>query len=1065
MPESDTSPVPSGRARWLLVALIALTAALGMSVPLAPVHADQPVVRWPAAGQRAESTVLALAPYRPLSLEASVGCATLRELAGRPGAVDALRTVPPDAGPFDGAVGPGLQVATDRGQVVVRSSAGTVLAEPVPAGDCRYHIMADAAGVRVLRDGALVVERPDLLPPQVAELATEAPGAAGLSVVLRPDDRYASSPTTLKTGLLVAHLLALVALLALAVRIWPGRRPPDQPGLVVPRPSGADAVVVAVSAAWLVLGGVHWDDAWYLLMARNAGEAGYLGNYVYMFNAAENPFVASQYLLRGWGWAGGWELAWMRLLPLAYGLGIWVLLRILLATALGRAGRLPRVAWLLMIAHLLWWLPYGMTLRPEPLIALCTAGVLVLVELARRRRSLGVLAVATALAALTMTVSPTGAIAWAPLVMTLPWLIPLLRASGAATSVAAVLVAVVAISVVVPVGFADAGLGEVLDAGATHNWYYLTHPWYEEILHYNALLTAEAWGRRAPVVLTLAVLVLVAIASGRHRGAGDPLHRLLLAGTLTAVVALALIAISPTKWVNHFGSLGAIGTVVLTAALLRSPLPRRSGALQGAGPARGAGAARVGPVAAGAAVLTVVAAAALVYAGPNLWRPFSDWGQPFGDHLLPASALMAPHFGPIYLRNPLVWVVLAGLLAGGIAQWRRRGGRTGLTVDRGLLLVASGLSVALVVAVFMVAPLRQYPGWTVAKVNLRALSGQPCGLVDAVQVLAPTGPQPVGTGTALASGDFALAAGSPAPVRPPADGTMIWHDVVPPGHAGSARERGTLTTPWYSLPAGSPATHLTVPVAAGVIPGPQVQVQFGNLSSDSAQSGTQAGSVRSGRSQSGGGRSGEDQSREDQSREDQGAALWTVSLELDPRTRPDTWQEIPVPLEGPRPAAVRLVVRDDVTGEGSWVAVGAPSLTSWQPVATVIEGRPVFADQLSAVLWPCVDQVAIRHGIVELPAVRLLTDDGIPEFVLHNALDPLWGGTFVQAARTSTHVAMASRLHPSGPPTRHWGQVQRVVYDHPLGLVDLHVATTVEPGWHREAPVTGDAYSGRKHLE
>ncbi|HEX2297477.1 MAG TPA: arabinosyltransferase domain-containing protein, partial [Pseudonocardiaceae bacterium] len=772
---------------------------------------------------------------------------------------DALRTVPPDAGP---SAGQGLRVAAEGGQVVVQVSGADVLTEALPPGDCRYQVLADGLGVRVLRDGALLAERPGLLPPQVAELATDsttapAPAGAELAVQLRPDDRYASSPTALKTGLLIAHLVALTALVVLAVRTWPGRRPPNRPGLVLPRPAVPDAVVVAVSVAWTVLGGVNWDDSWYLLMARNAAESGYLGNYIYMFNAAENPFVASQYLLQGWAavghwlFGGGWELLWMRLLPLSYGLATWVLLRILLATALGRAGVLPRVAWLLLVAHLLWWLPYGMMLRPETLIAVCTAGVLVLTELARRRRSLGALVGATALAALALTVSPSGAVAWAPLVMALTWLLPLLRRIGVAAAGTAVLVAGVATSIVIPVGFADASLGEVLDAAATHNWYYLTYSWYQEIRHYSDLLSlgdTGVWGRRAPVVLTLAVLALVTIGSGRRRGPGDPLHRLLLGSTITVAVALTFMAATPTKWVNHFGALSAIGTVVLAAALLRSPLPRTS---------RKTGA---GPAATGAAVLVVATAAALVFAGPNLWRPFSDWGQPFGDHRLADGtpyelSLLTPHFGGIYLRNPLVWVAVAAVLAAGIAWWRRRGGRAELTADRGLLLVAAAVSVVLVFAVFVVAPIRQHPGWTVAQANLRALSGHPCGLAESVQVLARTGAQPVAAGAVQSSGDFTLAAGDPGPLAAPDEAIPVWHDAVPERLAEQARERGTLTTPWFALPPGSAATHLSIPVAAGETADQQVQLQFGALG---------AGGVP--------------------------VPVRTVLLDLDARAHPDTWQ-------------------------------------------------------------------------------------------------------------------------------------------------------------------------------
>ncbi|MYW73968.1 hypothetical protein, partial [Pseudonocardia sp. SID8383] len=83
----------------------------------------------------------------------------------------------------------------------------------------------------------------------------------------------------------------------------------------------------------------------------------------------------------------------------------------------------------------------------------------------------------------------------------------------------------------------------------------------------------------------------------------------------------------------------------LGIALARGPLPRRA-------PAR--------LVAVGTAVLGVVAA--VIYAGPNLWRPFSDWGQPFGNHSVVDAPIhqqvLAPHLGPLYLRSPLLWLLV-----------------------------------------------------------------------------------------------------------------------------------------------------------------------------------------------------------------------------------------------------------------------------------------------------------------------------------------------------------------------------------------------------------------------
>jgi arabinosyltransferase B/arabinosyltransferase C len=221
---------------------------------------------------------------------------------------------------------------------------------------------------------------------------------------------------------------------------------------------------------------------------------------------------------------------------------------------------------------------------------------------------------------------------------------------------------------------------------------------------------------------------------------------------------------------------------------------------------------------------------------------------------------------------------------------------------------------------------------------------------------------------------------------------------------------------------------LSVPVAAGTVFGQQVQVQFG------------IGDIAA------------------------PVPVQTVTLDLDPRAGQHTWQEVPVPLgTGLRATAVRMLVRDAITGPDSWVAVAEPTLSSWQSVPAITAGQPVFADPLSAALWPCVDQVAIRHGIVEPPTVQLLADDGVPPGVLLNQVNPLWGGSLITASRTATYVMVPSRIHPSGPTMREWGRVQRVVYDYPFGLVDLRVVTSTQPGWHREPTITGEAYSGRKY--
>ncbi len=1015
---------------WWLAALAALTVVLGLAIPLAPVLADDPVVTWPEAGAPATSTSIPLTPYRPLSLTADVPCAALR-----PGG-DALRTQPVSAG----TPGRGLSAVTSGGRVIITSSGAAVLDELLPLGDCTYRVVADQAGTRVLRDGQLLVDRPGALVPQVAELATDAPGTPGLAATIHTDDRYSSVPSAFKLTLLVLHALALGATLWLATRRWRGRGP----GAERPRFHPADAVVLLVSAAWVVLGPLQNDDSWYLLMARGATPTGYIGNQIYMFNTTENPFVFSQYLMAVWGHLGdaiglpGWGLLWMRLLPLVLGLATWWLLRVLLATSLGRAGRLSGVAWALLLAHLAWWLPYGMALRPEVVIVPLAAAVLVLAEVARRRQAVGPLIPATALAALAVTVSPSGLVAAAPVVVALPWLWRWLVAHGRRSRLGAAGAVIAAGTIAIPIGFGDATLGDVLEAIDVHSWYYLTFPWYEEWAHYRTLIETGTWARRLPVLLTVVLLVVVSIGSGRRGPAAGRVRDVTLAAAVTTAVALGLLALGPTKWVNHFGAVAAPATVLLALVLVHSPLPRRPGALV-----------------TGASVLLIAGAVVFGFAGRNVWNPYSDRGQPFGDHLDTDISMldleqMAPHWGEFYLRDVWWWLIVA-VLAAAFTAWRRRAHRRtyGVTPERAVLVTATLTLVALLVGVMTMAPLWQAPGWSVASSQLQALTGRACGLSEAVSVMAATD-RDVGAPTTPDSraGDFALAADDPAPVPPPGPGA-VWHDQVelvpgadPTTPPAGVTGLGTLTTGWYPLPVTEPddpaaPTHLIVPVAGNDPDRQRIVIQFG---------------------------SGDPQ-----------APVEAESIAVTPAAgfTARQWQEIPVQLPGSRPTAVRLQVEDRVAGAESALAVAAPHLARMQSVTTMTAAaaRPdpagsggVFADQLSAVMWPCVDQVSVQHGIAPTPTLRLSAAENTPQWILANPTYESWGGTMVQSERTWATVRPFSGLPDGGVPALPWGNVDRIVYDHPTDGYDLTVGQVSRGGLERFATLASEAYSGREYL-
>ncbi|SFN16084.1 arabinosyltransferase B/arabinosyltransferase C [Pseudonocardia ammonioxydans] len=989
------------RRGWLLLLLGGLTCLLGLAAALAPVDADDPVVTWPAPGAEAgaaSSTVLPLSPYRPLQLDATIPCAAAAAVPDG----DVLRTVPADV--EDPATAPGLSATVADGTFTIRSGAEVLHAGPVEDG-CTYRVTADADGTVLTRDGATVAERPDLAPPHVAELssAVAGPAADGLAVQLHTDARYESSPSPLKVGLLVAHLIALAATLAVALRSWTGSR---RILAVAPRPGVADAVVLVVTLAWAVLGPVNIDDSWYMLMARQGADTGSIGNAIYQFNVTEAPFATGPYLMQAWGALAGWGLLPMRVVPVVLGLGTWVLLRLTLIALADRAGARTGVVAALAVAHLAWFLPYGLSLRPEPAGTLAAAGVLFLVAAARRTGAVGLLAPATAVAVLGVTTAPAALVAAAPLLLALPqvwWHLVHSRWPGRLATVA---VALAAASVVVPLGLADQTLGDVRESIAVHRWYYFQYSWWQEHVHYANLLASDeqgAWGRRLPVLLTVAVLVLGTVRLATRRGTGGPLGRAL--GFALAVTALGLVAVaaSPTKWVNHFGAVAAPATLLLGIALARGPLPRRA-------PAR--------LVAVGTAVLGVVAA--VIYAGPNLWRPFADWGQPFGNHsVLDApihQQVLAPHLGPLYLRSPVLWLLVAAAGLWWAHRRRRAGHPSGPGPDGAVLRTAAAGGVALMLAVFVLAPVQQAPGPSVASMNLAALGGRPCGLADAVTVQVPDGPAAPASGPAELTG---VMREGPPPDRSARPGPL-WHT----DDAGA----GTLRTGWFPVSEGTPA--VLVPATGDLRSGQSLVVEAAT-----GPPGAPGDTAR-------------------------------IPLEL-PGEKTAEWTELPADLTGAGIGVtqVRLVVEDTLTDPDTWLGVGAPLPARERPAAEVVAGDPVFADQVSALLWPCAEQIVVRHGIAEAPQWRLRVGDGLEGATEDNAFFVGNGGVLAGIDRTASFDELPSRLEPApGRAMRDWGHVERVRYDHPTGGYDLRVGTERRWGWERLPTLAEKEYTGRDFL-
>jgi hypothetical protein len=272
-------------------------------------------------------------------------------------------------------------------------------------------------------------------------------------------------------------------------------------------------------------------------------------------------------------------------------------------------------------------------------------------------------------------------------------------------------------------------------------------------------------------------------------------------------------------------------------------------------------------------------------------------------------------------------------------------------------------------------------------------------------------------------------------VPPAAAGTLVWHNAV--GYDTErnldsgplTRSAGWLVTPWFTLPRALPSgagSTLLLPVL-GAAAGQRLTLQYATAAGPDP------------------------------------AVTGELALQVDRAVPRTEWHELPVALDRlgkARPSSVRLVMWTQTASADSWLAVGQPRLARWRPMSTLTAGRPVYVDQLTAALLPCLDQVGVEHGISRAPQVLVLSDEGFGRGFLDLGFEVWRGGSQVPVSRSATTVRIPSRLMPSGPPTLPWGRVERVIYDHPVGLVDVHVTQLRQAGWTRHPTLAAKNYHG-----
>lgn len=1041
-----------------LVAVICglLGAVLAVAAPLLPVEQRAATLHWPQH-ETVSNVTAPLVSFVPDSLDTAVPCALARDLPADGGVL--LSTIPAD-GAQAGARGMFVRATADRIRVTVRD----VLLLDVPRtaaqdANCTITVAGDAEGLRAAvagldGEGARYSTGDAAMRPQIVGVFSDLPAdanRAGLQLTAEIDTRFVNRPTALKRSLIVlgivATLLSLIALAILDSR--DGRRHQR----LLPRGwftvRGPDVVVFAVLAAWWLIGGNTSDDGYNITVARITEQAGYADNYFRYFGVPQDPFGWPYHVL---SWMTGISVAtpWLRLPAFLLGLlGWWILSREVIPR-LGRGVRTSRPAvWSGALVFLAIWLPYNNGIRFEPVEAIGALLTWCAVERAIATRRLLPYAVAVICGAFTFAVAPGGLMAVAAL---LAGLRPVVRGvvarrrrDGLLPLIAPILAAGTSVLFMIfyahPLRPLIEGSRVASEVGPTNEW------WQEPQRYYFLILQTGdgTFSRRFGILIMLTALVIAIFRLlSRHHPAGvarAPIWRLIavMLGTMF------FMSFTPTKWTHHFGIYAGIGAAIVaaTAAMMAPPLLR----------------ARSNRVFFAAIILLVTAAAA---SGTNMWWYVGSYGVPWWDApvslagiqlswvLLAAAALTAGYGFWCYLRNDYV-----------DDETRTGYRRTGLgRLQFSPLPVISACVVGFMLFSFFFGAYKQRDSWSWAKSNLRALTGNECGLANDVLVesnvassfltpaalgdrpapsaraaleadntgFIPDGVpssvliDPVDRRSAPTTDEDAVQTSLPSgelPEEDAEDGSLDGSPQAAPAvrlpyglnpattpMLGSYGTTGTVsaTTDWYDLgfaagraPADAPL--LTVAVAGSIqsIDRNELVTEGRRLVAEFAR--LDHGTV---------------------------VPVGAPMLGIDPMESNAEWRSLRFPLAQapPRATLVRLHAVDDAAAAPEWLAFTAPRVPRLKTLEEVV-GRtdPVFIDWLPGLVFPCQRPMAVRDGVLELPDWRILPDAEAVRVNSQTWMSGLSGGPLgiTDALLTSTLVPSYLRNNWG----RDWGSLQR----------------------------------------
>ncbi|WP_182358973.1 arabinosyltransferase domain-containing protein [Tomitella gaofuii] len=1054
------------RTARLLAAVTGLAGfVLALLIPLLPVTQTTVHLNWPQNASLNPVSAPAVG-YQPITLDTTIPCTAIADLAERDGTAVALSTAPASAGAD--AHARGLFVTVDDGSVQVRTRNHLVVQAPVDAvaapGACS-ELTIDSNPERTVgtftgltnADGTPVTGTVSGdVRPQIVGVYTDLTGAVpqGLHFSAEIDSRYSTTPTLLKgLAMIFAVLLTISSLVALSrFDAVDGRKHRRFLPSRWWRFDLKDLLVIGVLVIWHFIGANTADDGYIMTMARAAEHSGYMSNYYRWFAAPEAPFGMSYYMFTALSHIST-ASPLLRLPALIAGILCWMVISREVIPRLGRlARRRSLVTWTAGLVFLAFWMPFNNGLRPEPYIALGALLTWCSVERAIATRRVLPIAAALLIASFTLSVGPTGTICIAALIAGSRPMLQIIIGRAKQVGWLATLGPLLASGTVVLVlVFGDTTIKSVLQATDMKTDLGPSEEWYMEYLRYEALMTFSPDGsisRRFAVFSMLLCLIVCAAMLYRKRAipgvALGPSRRIV---GITAM-SLALMMFNPTKWSHHFGvyaglagALAALTTLAILSSALRSG---RNRALF---------------------VAALMFVMAISFESSNSWWYVSNYGIPWGGEkpqlagiafadvfiaLTVLSLLVALY---LHYREPYI---LAARARGEEPRTRRllRGRFDGLlaaplTVTAAFMVLIETLSMAAGMAI-------QYPAYTVGKGNLRALTGNPCAQGDQILVepdanagmLTPIGAEPAAALSGFLNENF-------GPNGIPTDLTSD-KEYVQPGVVGTGEQSNTKsnsagtgggliaepgingslarlpfglnpdTTPvigsfhtadqpishavssWYQLPPRAD-DQLLVISAAGRINPANFQVLFGTTNPD--------GSV---------------------------TAVGSPIAMMD--TGPDpSWRNLRLPMErAPKGAdAVQILAYDSNPALNEWLAFTPPRIAQLETMQSYVGSTtPVLLDWAVALAFPCLRPFNHLNGIAEIPKFRVLPDRGLAVSSTNTWQDAYGGGPLGWTGLLLTAETVPA--YQDNDWGRDWGSLEKFslrVPDSTVAELDLGTAT------------------------